>query len=150
MTSRPCRRLTPALLLLAALAGRASAQAVNVDRAGVALEGYDVVAYHTEQRAVRGVAAHAATHEGATYRFATREHRDRFVADPGRWLPRYGGYCAYGVSRGYKVGVDPEAFSIVDGALYLNYSKSVRKTWLTDVAGYVARAEANWPGLVGR
>lgn len=138
-----------AALLVAGPAG-AAAQAVNVNKDGVAVDGYDVVAYVTAGAPTRGVAEHSATHEGATYRFASREHRDRFVAEPERWLPQYGGYCAFGVSRGYKVKVDPEAFTVVNGRLYLNYDKSVRKEWLKDTEAYIRKADANWPGLVDK
>lgn len=142
------RRLAGLLLTLGALGGASlDAQAVNTDRAGLALSGYDAVAYHTEQRAVRGSAEFIAKHEGSTYRFASADHRDRFLADPGRYLPGYGGYCAYGVSRGYKVKVDPEAFTVVEGRLYLNYDKGVQARWLKDIPGYLAKADTNWPGL---
>ncbi len=123
------------------------AQAVNVDRTNLALQGYDPVAYFTDQRAVPGSPQFAATHEGATYRFASAAHRDAFVAEPTRFVPAYGGYCAYGVSRGYKVKVDPEAFHVANGRLYLNYDKGVQKTWLQDIPGYIAKADQNWPGL---
>jgi hypothetical protein len=88
-----------------------------------------------------------ATHDGATYRFASAAHRDAFQADPDRYLPVYGGYCAYGVANGHKVKVDPEAFRVVDGRLYLNYSKGVQSKWLKDIPGNIAAAERNWPAL---
>jgi YHS domain-containing protein len=141
------RTLRAAALLLLALPLRLGAQAINTDRTGVALGGYDAVAYHEDQRAVPGTGDLTVHHDGATYRFSTAAHRDAFVADPARYLPAYGGYCAYGVSRGYKVKVDPEAFTVVDGTLYLNYDKGVQERWLKDIPGYVAKADANWPGL---
>lgn len=120
------------------------AQAVNVSSAGVAANGYDLVAYVTDSMAQPGLAQITADHQGATYRFSTVGHRDTFVADPERYLPMYGGYCAYGVSRGHKVKTDPAAFRVVDGRLYLNYDKGVQKTWLKDIPGYVAKADSNW------
>ncbi len=140
-------RLRAAALLLLALPLRLQAQAVNTDRDGLALGGYDAVAYHEDQRAVPGADDLLVRHEGATYRFSTAAHRDAFQADPARYLPAYGGYCAYGVSRGYKVKVDPEAFTVVEGRLYLNYDKGVQARWLKDIPGYLAKADANWPGL---
>lgn len=141
------RTLRATALLLLALPCRLGAQAVNTDRDGLALAGYDAVAYHEDHRAVRGDADLLVRHEGATYRFSSAAHRDAFQTDPAKYLPAYGGYCAYGVSRGYKVKVDPEAFTVVDGRLYLNYDKGVQGRWLKDIPGYVAKADANWPGL---
>jgi YHS domain-containing protein len=137
-------RFTLGVALLGVSALRLSAQAVNTDKSGVAANGQDLVAYFTENAPVSGLASITATHGGATYRFATATNRDAFQADPGKYLPLYGGYCAYGVANGYKVKTDPDAFSIVDGKLYLNYDKGVQRKWQQDVAGYVARADSNW------
>jgi hypothetical protein len=112
-----------------------------------AIRGYDPVAYHTEARAVPGSAAITHVWNGATWRFASRANRDRFAADPARFAPRYGGFCAYGTAQGYKVSTDPEAFAIVDGALYLNYSKSVQATWNRDRPGYILKADRQWTVL---
>ncbi len=84
---------------------------------------------------------------GATWYFASAEHKALFAADPERYLPAYGGFCAYGTSRGYLVKIEPEAWSIVDGKLYLNYDLGVRTTWLRDRAKYIGRADRNWPRL---
>lgn len=140
------RRLIATLaLLLAPAAGWA--QAVNVNSAGVAVNGYDPVAYFVAGTAEVGSPDLTASHDGATYRFANAANRDRFVADPATYLPAYGGYCAYGVARGYKVKVDPDAFTIVDGTLYLNYDKGVMQKWRTDVPAYIAKANANWKSI---
>jgi len=136
-----------AVLLLGMLVTPLAAQAVNADGSGLALYGYDPVAYHTEQRAVEGARTLTLSHEGVTYRFASPENRDAFQEDPARYLPAYGGYCAYGVANGYKVKVDPEAFAIVGGRLYLNYSKSVQRRWLKDTTDYIATADGNWAAL---
>lgn len=122
----------------------AQAQAVNVDRNGLGLKGYDAVAYQTEQRAVEGSAAFTAAHQGVTYRFSSAANRDAFTAEPDRYLPAYGGFCAFGVSRGYKVKIEPDAFTVVDGRLYLNYDKGVQERWLKDISGYIAKADSNW------
>ncbi len=141
----PRRRIAAAALVLTALsAGPLRAQAVNTDKSGLALYGYDAVSYVSDQKAVKGSPDFTATHDGNTYRFASAEHRDQFAANPAAYLPAYGGYCAYGVSRGYKVKVDPEAFTVVDGTLYLNYDKGVQKKWLADVPGFIATADSNW------
>ena len=122
------------------------AEPVNAAQ-GLAIQGYDVVAYFTDGRPVRGVADYVHRWRDAEWRFASAAHRDAFAADPERYAPQYGGYCAYGVARGYRVDVDPEAWRIVDGKLYLNYSQSVNRTWLNDVRGYIRQADRNWPRL---
>jgi hypothetical protein len=114
---------------------------------GAAIRGYDAVAYHRGQGAVRGDLAFAWRWNGALWLFASAGHRDDFAADPARYAPQYGGYCAYGLSQGYKVGIDPEAFAIVDGRLYLNYSKAVQQTWNADRGGYIRLADGHWRRL---
>lgn len=140
------RYVFTALLVLAATVA-ASAERVNVDRHGVALKGYDVVAYFTEGRAVEGDAAFEHVLDGVRYRFASAANRERFAREPRRFLPQYGGFCAWAVSRGYTADTDPLAWKVVGGRLFLNYSTSVQRKWETDVAGNVAKADANWPGL---
>ena len=112
---------------------------------GVALQGYDVVAYHLQQQAVKGTRAYTHQWRGVTWHFATAENRDRFAQSPESFAPEFGGFCAYGVSRGYAVDIDPQAFAVVDGKLYLNYSKRVQSTWNQDRAGYIEKARQNWP-----
>jgi YHS domain-containing protein len=115
---------------------------------GVAIRGYDPVAYVRDGGPRLGKPEFSAQHGGATWRFTSAEHKALFEADPQRYLPAYGGFCAYGTSRGYLVKIEPEAWSIVDGRLYLNYDLGVRKTWLARTRAYIARADANWPKLV--
>jgi hypothetical protein len=126
------------------LSGQGGAGPVNA-KGGVAIHGYDVVAYFTEGRAVKGRRDLTVTHDGVTWQFASTASRDRFAAEPGRYQPQFGGYCAYGVTRGYAVDIDPEAFAIVDGRLYLNYSKRVQRTWDQDRPGHIRKGEAEWP-----
>lgn len=114
---------------------------------GAAIQGYDVVAYHTQQKAVKGSRAFTHVWRGVAWHFATADHRDRFAASPDAFAPQFGGFCAYGVSRGYAVDIDPEAFAIVDGRLYLNYSKRVQQTWNRDRTGYIEKARQNWPKI---
>ena len=117
----------------------------NVDSSGLALKGYDPVAYFTDKKPVRGKGELTARHEGATYRFASAANRDAFTADPGKYAPQYGGYCAFGVASGYKAPIEPDAWTVVDGKLYLNYNQSVRRQWSSDIPGFIRKAEANWP-----
>jgi len=117
---------------------------------GVALGGYDPVSYFAGAVPQRGLAGLTLEHDGAAWRFSSAENRDQFRARPAAYLPRYGGYCAYAVAGGGTAGADPEVWQIVDGRLYLNASRRVHAKWLRDPAGYIARADANWPGVLGR
>lgn len=113
----------------------------------IAIRGYDPVAYFREGGPRPGRPEFSVSHGGAIWRFASAEHKALFEADPQRYLPAYGGFCAYGTSRGYLVKIEPEAWSIVDGRLYLNYDLGVRETWTSRKATYIERANRNWPGL---
>jgi len=122
----------------------------NVDARGVAIHGHDPVAYFVDEKPVMGKSEHSAIVGVATYWFASEANLQRFKADPAKYEPQYGGYCAYGVAQGVKPDIDPAAFRIVDGKLYLNLSPAVQKRWLADVPGFIDRANQNWPGLKGR
>lgn len=115
------------------------------ERDGVAIGGYDPVAYFTEQKPVKGSPEYQSVHEGSTFQFASAAHRDAFAAEPDKYAPQYGGYCAYGMAKGYKAKIDPAAFTVVDGKLFLNYNDTVRSQWLSDVSAYIRKADANWP-----
>jgi len=78
------------------------------------------------------------------------EHRDLFTATPGKYAPQFGGYCAWAVSRGYTADGDPDAWTIVDGSLYINYSKAVRAQWAQDIPGNIAKGRANWPAVLNK
>lgn len=143
------RFLPTILLLLAVLPVLAQNKSLlNLDKAGVAIQGYDPVEFFTDGKPVKGDAKFPFRHNGATYLFASKEHRDAFKAEPTKYEPVFGGYCAYGVSRGKVVEIDVEAFQIVDGRLLLQYSKGVRSDFNKDAKGNLAKAEANWPVLV--
>ena len=115
---------------------------------GLAVEGYDPVAYFTDARAVEGRREHEHTWQGATWRFASAEHRDLFAAAPEKYAPQYGGYCAWAVAHGYTAEIDPEAWKIVDGRLYLNYDREVQARWQADQAAQIRAADENWPRLL--
>jgi YHS domain-containing protein len=119
----------------------------NVDSSGLALKGYDPVAYFTEKKPVAGKAEFTARHQGATYRFSSAANRDAFAAAPEKYAPQYGGYCAFGAAGGYKAPIEPDAWTVVDGKLYLNYNQSVRRQWSSDIPGFVRKADANWPSI---
>jgi glc operon protein GlcG len=121
---------------------------LNVDAEGVALEGYDVMAYHLEGRAVKGDPAIESTYGGARYHFASQEHRARFEAEPSRWVPAYGGFCGYAASIGKVSPVDPTIFQVHAGRLILQHTAKAYRLFNEDLAGNVAKADRNWPGLV--
>ena len=111
---------------------------------GVAVNGYDVVAYFKEAKPVKGIATNSVTYKGANWIFSSKENAELFKANPEKYEPEYGGYCAFGCSRGYKAKTSPDAWTIVDGKLYLNYNTDVRDTWNKDQQGYIKKADANW------
>ena len=117
----------------------------ETDDNGVILAGYDTVAYHTVGEPVKGKPDITAVHNDAIYRFASKKNRNLFVADPEKYAPAYGGFCAYGATFGKKFEVDGKAFEVVDGQLYVNKNRSVYKTWSKDVPGNIAKSEAQWP-----
>jgi YHS domain-containing protein len=132
------------LALVGLLAGVAHAGEFY-EKDGVAIKGYDPVAYFTEGKPVAGSPEHTFEYKGSTFRFASPANRDTFTADPEKYAPRYGGFCAFGAAGGYKAKIEPEAFTIVDDKLYLNYNGAIQERWRKDVAGYVAKADAKWP-----
>lgn len=115
------------------------------EKDGAAITGYDPVAYFKEDKPVKGSAAYTASHMGSIFRFASAANRDAFTADPDRYAPQYGGFCAYAVAKGYKAKIEPDAYTLVDGKLYLNYDQRVRAQWRKDIPGYIRQGDKNWP-----
>lgn len=114
---------------------------------GVALQGYDVVGYFTEQKPVKGNGDHVVVYKGLNYLFTNDEHKKMFEAAPDKYLPQYGGWCAFGTAIGKKIPSDPLAWKIVDGKLYLNLNSRVQKIWSKDISGYIKKADTNWPKI---
>lgn len=117
-------------------------------RADIAILGYDPVAYFTDGKPVKGNPAYTHEWQAAKWRFASQSHLDLFKADPEKYAPQYGGYCAYGVSQDSLVGIEPDKFTILDGKLYLNYDADVQATWLKDPAGYIRQADGKFKALL--
>jgi YHS domain-containing protein len=113
-----------------------------------AILGYDSVAYFTENKPVPGLDAYTYSWMGAKWKFSSQKNLDLFKATPEKYAPQYGGYCAYGVAKDSLVKIDPEAFSVIDGKLYLNYDKGVQKKWAADAKGYIKAADAKFAGLL--
>ena len=138
--------------MLTALSLLAAAQAVPPVNTkaieGVAIKGYDPVAYFEAGAPAQGAAGRSFDWQGATWRFSSDANRDAFAAAPERYAPQYGGWCAYAVANGRTADIDPAAWAIVDGKLYLNYSLKIKAKWDADVPGFIATADANWPKLL--
>jgi YHS domain-containing protein len=138
-------------ILLAGLVWPAFAQTkclLNLDSSGVAIQGYDPVAFFTDHKPVKGDPKYLSKRDGAIYFFTSKEHRQLFNADPAKYEPVYGGFCAYGVSRNRLVEIDVNAFQIVDGKLLLQYSTDIRDDFNKDAKANLAKADTNWPKLV--
>lgn len=131
--------------VIPAQAGKAQ---VYQNRRGVAIDGTDAVAYFTEGRPVAGSPNYTVDWNGATWRFASASNRDAFRANPARYAPQFGGYCAWAVSQGYTASTTPEAWEIVDGKLYLNFSRGVHRRWTRDKPGNIRSARRNWPAVL--
>ncbi len=126
-----------------------STASINVDPKGVALQGFDPVTYFGSLAPQKGSSGFTAVHDGATYTFASNGNREKFMAAPEKYAPQFGGFCAMGVALGKKFDVDPNAYKVVDGKLYLNLNKEVQKRWIDDVPGNIKIAEKSWPALKG-
>jgi YHS domain-containing protein len=140
--------LLPVLLLLCDMLS-ASAQSIYADDKGVAIKGYDAVAYFTDSKPVQGKSDFAQEWMGAKWHFASAEHRDMFKAAPEKYAPQYGGFCAFGVcKKNAKFPTDPTAWKIIEGKLYLNYNKQTQDTWAKDLLpGTITNGDINWKNL---
>ena len=115
---------------------------------GIAIRGADPVAYFTEGDYVPGSADYTYEWRGVTWQFASPEHRDLFASNPEQYAPQYAGFCAWAVSQGYVAPIDPTAWKIVDGKLYLNFNANIQRRWERDIPGNIAKADQNWPSVL--
>jgi len=136
-----------ALIVLSASHAGAASYFNKSSWSGVAIEGTDPVAYFADRKPVKGSRKFSFKWKGATWQFVSAENLARFKATPEKYEPQYGGFCAYAVSEGYTAAIDPEAWSIIGGKLYLNYSKSVKQLWSQDIPGRIRKGNTNWPGI---
>ena len=147
-------QLFAVILILTAVAAIPAAAAgktlVNVDKSGLALKGFDPVAYFTDNKPVKGTATFQSTVHGVRYQFASADHKASFDANPAKYEPRFGGFCAYGASQGHAAPISPDAFTIINDRLVLNYDKDVRETFKKNQTGYLKYAETNWPAIIER
>jgi YHS domain-containing protein len=145
MFAKFCSTTTLAIALAAFAGGSASAAEEHYLKDGVAVAGIDVVAYHTMGKPTAGSPQFAAEYQGATWHFASAQHRDLFAANPAKYAPAYGGWCSAGASKGKKVATKPEYWAIVDGQLYLNSSDAAHnKLFMADTPGTIRKGEMQW------
>jgi YHS domain-containing protein len=136
------------LLLFILVSGYACAQSNQIfSTEGVAIRGYDPVAYFTDNKPVEGSKDFSWSWQGTTWQFKDKANLEAFKSNPEKYAPQFGGYCAYGVSENHKSPTQPDAFTIVDNKLYLNYNVKVKELWVKDIPGRVAKAETNWTDL---
>lgn len=139
-----------AVLYLLTLSPAFAIEPVNKTSDGVAIKGYDPVAYFIDGKPVIGNREFEYVWMGAKWHFSSAEHKDLFIKNPDKYAPKYGGYCAYAISRGTVADIDPEAWDIVGGRLYLNLSKKIRDRWSKDIPGNIRKADENWPTILKR
>jgi len=130
-----------------AIAAQKASKPIYVDGRGLAVGGFDVIEYLRANKAERGSASFVTTYLGAEFRFVSADNRDAFLQDPARYVPQFGGHCAYAISKGEVRKCDPRRFSVRDGKLYLFSSERVRKRWLTRETDLLAAALATWRKL---
>jgi len=138
-------------ILLTLIGFLLSAKLVNAQSSEVftteegAIQGFDAVAYFMDSKAVKGSKEFTHVYAGAPWYFTSAENLNAFKKEPGKYAPQFGGYCAYGMSRGYKAKTDPDAWTIVNDKLYLNYNLDVRKIWNEKQYEFIEKANQNWP-----
>ena len=125
-----------------------SVSPVNVTPEGVAIKGYDPVAFFTDKMPVKGIPEYEYEWRGARWRFASTAHREEFRRGLEKYAPGYGGYCAYAVRQGKTADIDPEAWTVFEGKLYLNLNKEVQGLWEKNMREYIRKADENWPRLL--
>jgi len=138
---------TAAALLSIAASSFAADIDMSADANDLAIQGYDTVAYFTESQPTKGSQQYTATYKNAIYQFSTAENRDLFKANPAKYAPQFGGFCAFGVTKGRKFDTDPTAWRVVDGKLYLNLNHAVQKDWLKDIPGYITVGNDTWTNI---
>lgn len=124
-----------------------AAEVINIDKNGLALQGYDPVAYFTDNKPVKGSAEFTATYKGATYQFVSADHRDMFNKSPAKYEPQFGGFCGYAASINKLAVIMPEYFQVLNDRLILQHNEKAWKLWHQDVEGNLKKADANWPAL---
>lgn len=117
---------------------------INASSDGLAVRGFDTVAYYTTNAAVQGDPKYAFVWRGATWYFSNEENMEKFKSEPEAYAPQFGGYCSYAVSHGYTADGDPEQWKVVDGKLYLNYNEKAKQAWEKEQDKFIKDGEKNW------
>ena len=139
------------LLLLGSIPTFAQTKTLlNLDKNGIAIKGYDPVAFFTQNQPVKGRPEFESKYKGARYLFASAEDKAMFDANPAKYEPQFGGFCAYGASRGHTAPIKIEAWQIVNGRLLMQYDLGVKKDFNKDQQGNLQKADKNWPGIVAK
>ncbi|MEM9046821.1 MAG: YHS domain-containing (seleno)protein [Pseudomonadota bacterium] len=145
-------RLIAAIMVVLLAASPAAAKELRdpeifADVSGHAIKGYDPVSYFTQPRPSKGNPAYSVEWKGAKWLFATPANRDRFAANPEKYAPQYGGYCAWAIAQGdgRPVAINPEIYKVVDNKLYLNLNMNVHEQWLAKQALFITKGNENWP-----
>lgn len=144
----PTVALLSLLFIVGPLITMASDEVYTGFFSGKAADGYDVVAYFEDGKAVRGSNEYTITYKGVDWYFSSVDHLALFKANPGKYAPQYGGYCAWAVANGYTAKGDPLQWTIRHGKLYLNYNESIKNKWLADVDRLIKKADENWPVVI--
>jgi YHS domain-containing protein len=140
----------PIIVMVLISAALAEKTLINTDKNGAALKGYDPVAYFTDNKPVKGNPQFQAAYNGGTYYFSSAENKKLFEADPKKYEPQFGGFCAYATSKGYTAKIEPDAFQVLNGRLLLQYDTDVRDLFNKDPQGNLKKADQNWPGIVDK
>lgn len=149
LQSRPALLAGLALLVLLLVpAALADEPEIYTGRNGLAVGGYDTVAYFSEGQPVKGSKDFTLDYKGATWRFSSQENLEAFEQDPDAFAPQYGGYCAWAMAMGNLAKGNPKFWRIHEDRLYLNISRSIQKKWEKDIPGFIEKADANWPGIL--
>jgi YHS domain-containing protein len=139
------------LIHIATLIGFAAvayaSEVVNIDKNGLALQGYDPVGYFTDGKPVKGSPEFTVSYKGATYQFASAEHREMFQQNPARYEPQFGGFCGYAASINKLAPIEVDKFQVLHDRLILQHNKKAWDLWQKDVEGNLKKADANWPTL---
>lgn len=142
--------LSLAAIVLTVLAHAHAQKAEVYSPGGKAIKGYDPVAFFMESKPVMGADSLSYSWHEATWMFANRQNLQRFKANPEKYAPQYGGYCAYGTSQGHKAPTEADTWTILNDKLYFNYNQKVKEMWVKDQPGYIQKADKQWPEIKGK
>jgi YHS domain-containing protein len=139
--------LLTTITLVAAVRLMSASEAINLDEHGLALQGYDPVAYFNDNKPIKGDEKYTTIYKGGTYRFASAAHKETFASNPAKYAPQFGGFCGYAASINKLAPIEVEYFQVLHGRLVMQHNEKAWKLWHEDVEGNLRKADANWPKL---